>query len=303
MKQCPNFESIVVVQRFASPNDTSNIPQTERLESFLSSSSTAAPIVRVGFQDPMVIYYSSGTTGTPKAIVHGVGPLLLTVHKEGVLHRDLGHDDVCLQYTTTGWIMYLASVGQMVFGSRAIFYDGSPFIPDLSVLLRVVAEQKVSMLGVNPRWLGELMKNNIVPKKEVDLSSLKAVGSTGMVLKEIVFEWFYDVGFPKDVKLGNFSGGTDIVSCPTDLKAKYSTHRYLRILGWLLRHREPPYTHLRGRMSRRCPRNPNRHLSTLSTRRQPRDSRSLRHIRRPRRDCCLPQCPALSLERHNSCSG
>lgn len=110
--------------------------------------------------------------------------------------------------------MYLASVGQMVLGSRAVLYDGSPFIPDLSVLLRVVAEQKVSMLGVNPRWLGELMKNGIVPKKEVDLSCLKAVGSTGMVLKEVVFEWFYDVGFPKEVKLGNFSGGTDIVSPP-----------------------------------------------------------------------------------------
>lgn len=214
MKQCASFESVVVIQRFTSPNDTSSIPQTERLESFLSSSSPAPPLVRVGFQDPMVIYYSSGTTGTPKAIVHGVGPLLLTVHKENALHRELGPDDVCLQYTTTGWIMYLASVGQMVLGSRAVLYDGSPFIPDLSVLLRVVAEQKVSMLGVNPRWLGELMKNGIVPKKEVDLSCLKAVGSTGMVLKEVVFEWFYDVGFPKEVKLGNFSGGTDIVSPP-----------------------------------------------------------------------------------------
>lgn len=215
MKQCSNFEGIVVVQRFPKANDTSHIPQTERLESFLTSSSPSSsppPIVRVGFQDPMVIYYSSGTTGTPKAIVHGVGPLLLKVPLEGVLHRDLSPDDVCLQYTTTGWIMYLASVGQMVCGSRAIFYDGSPFVPDLSVLLRVVAEQKVTLLGVNPRWLGELMKNNIVPKEVVDLSCLRAVGSTGMVLKENVFEWFYDVGFPKEVRLGNFSGGTDIVS-------------------------------------------------------------------------------------------
>ncbi|CAM1508206.1 Fc.00g050540.m01.CDS01 [Cosmosporella sp. VM-42] len=214
MKQCPNFKGIVVVQRFSSPYETSHIPQTERLESFLSSaSSTPPPIVRVGFQDPMVVYYSSGTTGTPKAIVHGVGPLLMSLHREAALHRDLGPDDVGLQYTTTGWIMYLASVGQMVSGGRAVFYDGSPFMPDLSVLLRIVAEQKVTMLGVNPRWLGELMKNGIVPKKGVDLSALKAVGSTGMVLKEQVFEWFYDVAFPAGVRIGNFSGGTDIAGC------------------------------------------------------------------------------------------
>ena len=213
MQQCPSFQGIVVVQRFTSPYDTSQIPQTERLESFLSASpSTPTAIVRVGFQDPMVIYYSSGTTGTPKAIVHGVGPLLMSLHREAVLHRDLGPDDVGLQYTTTGWIMYLASVGQMVSGGRAVFYDGSPFAPDLSVLLRVVAEQRVTTLGANPRWLGELMKNGVVPRKEVDLSALKAVGSTGMVLKEQVFEWFYDVAFPAGVRIGNFSGGTDIVS-------------------------------------------------------------------------------------------
>lgn len=226
MKQCSNFKGIVVVQRFSEPSNTSPIPQTERLEAFLASSSSSSPppIVRVGFQDPMVIYYSSGTTGTPKAIVHGVGPLLLKVHIEGVLHRDLSPDDVCLQYTTTGWIMYLASVAQMVCGSRAIFYDGSPFMPDLKVLLRVVAEQKVTLLGVNPRWLGELMKNNIVPKKEVDLSSLRAVGSTGMVLKENLFEWFYDVGFPKEVRLGNFSGGTDIVSHESPLLLTFAEY-------------------------------------------------------------------------------
>ncbi|KAM0561796.1 hypothetical protein ACHAPJ_002967 [Fusarium lateritium] len=214
LKECPSFQGAVVVQRFDAPNDTSHISKTERLEAFLSSaSSTAPPIERVGFQDPMVVYYSSGTTGTPKAIVHSVGPILMSVAKEAVLHREITHKDVALQYTTTGWIMYLASVTRLAFGGRTVFYDGSPFVPDRSVLLRIVEEQHVTGLGISPRWLGELMKENIVPQKEADLSSLTAVQSTGMVLKEQVFDWFYDGAFPSSVKLANFSGGTDIAAC------------------------------------------------------------------------------------------
>jgi len=213
LKECPSFKGGIIVQRFDTPRDTSAIPQTQRLEDFLSTaSSTPPPIERVGFQDPMVVYYSSGTTGTPKAIVHGVGPILVSVAKEGVLHRELTHKDVALQYTTTGWIMYLASVTRLAFGGRTVFYDGSPFVPDRSVLLRIVEEQKVTNLGISPRWLGELMKEGIVPQKEANLNSLTAVLSTGMVLKENVFEWFYDGAFPNHIKLANFSGGTDIVS-------------------------------------------------------------------------------------------
>ncbi|KAI5461402.1 hypothetical protein BGZ63DRAFT_464023 [Mariannaea sp. PMI_226] len=215
MKACDAFQALVVVQRFDTAFDTSGIPRTERLESFVASSSQSSPppITRVGFQDPMMVFYSSGTTGTPKAIVHGVGPLLITLSKESVLHRDVTHNDVGLQYTTSGWIMYLASIGYMVLGGRSILYDGSPFMPDVNLLLRITEEQRVTRLGISPRWLGELMKRGVVPQKAADLSSLVWVGSTGMVLKEQLFEWFYDGAFPPTVQLGNFSGGTDIAGC------------------------------------------------------------------------------------------
>lgn len=214
MKDCQLFQKTILIKRFDKPYDTSAIPKTERLEDFLASaiSSTNPPIVRVGFQDPLMVYYSSGTTGTPKAIVHGVGPLLMSAHKDGILHRDIGPNDVGLQYTTTGWIMYLASVAPMTLGARAVLYDGSPFVPDLKVLLRVAEEQKVTQMGVSPRWMSELMKAGVAPRDVADLSRLNLVTSTGMVLPDQLFEWFYDVGFPKEVHLANISGGTDIVS-------------------------------------------------------------------------------------------
>lgn len=220
MKDCPSFQGMVAVRRFGKAYDTSGIPRTERLEGFLRSSarSTSPPdVVRVGFQDPAIIYYSSGTTGTPKAIVHGAGTLLLSQSKESALHHNLDHRDVQLQYTTTGWIMYLASVGHLVCGGRAVIYDGSPLVPDWRVLLSIAEEQGVTVMGISPRWLAEVAKAGVVPRRDFDLSRLKTVTSTGMVLPEQTFEWFYDVGFPKHVHLSNISGGTDIVSLHTDM--------------------------------------------------------------------------------------
>lgn len=215
MKECSLFKKIIVLQRFDKPNDTSAIPNTERVDEFLKSvpDLTPPPIVRTEFQDPVVVYYSSGTTGAPKAIVHAAGPLLLSLKKEGILHRRMTPESVSLQYTTTGWIMYKSSIGNMIMGGRTIAYDGSPFAPDPKVLLRIVEQEKVTMLGISPRWMTELMKNGIKPLEVGDMSSLVTVVSTGMVLPDQMFDWFYDEAFPAHVQLCNISGGTDIAGC------------------------------------------------------------------------------------------
>lgn len=214
--ECSAFESMVAIPRFAGkPHDVSHLARAERWESFLAAGASSAfppEFVRVGFQDPMVVYYSSGTTGAPKAIVHGVGPMLLAGHKEGFLHRRMAPDDVMLQYTTTGWIMYMAAVGALIGGAKSILYDGSPLKPDVGVLVRLVARYKATILGVSPRWMAELMKNGLAPRDMADVSTLKTVTCTGMVLPEQTFDWFYDVGFHKHTQLANMSGGTDIAS-------------------------------------------------------------------------------------------
>ncbi|KAF6824895.1 acetoacetyl- synthase [Colletotrichum plurivorum] len=216
MKSCPSFTSLVSIPRFANPYDVSSATKTETWDAFLSSAAPSAPpppFVRVPFHAPFLIYYSSGTTGIPKAIVHTVGGVVLNIVKEGRLHESMTSDSVCLQYTTTGWIMYLANVAALLTGARVVMYDGSPFVPDLSSFVRILGEQRVTKLGISPRWMFELAKNKVSPREVTDCSSLQIVTSTGMVLSDQLFEWFYDAGFPKHVHLANISGGTDIAGC------------------------------------------------------------------------------------------
>jgi acetoacetyl-CoA synthetase len=214
MKDCDQFVGMVSIRRFHDALDISHIPKTETLTSFLHKrAAVTPPITRIAFHEPFLICYSSGTTGIPKAIVHSVGGVLLNFLKELRLQDDCRPDVVTLQYTTTGWIMYLATVGQLLAGARVVLYDGSPFQPDLQTYTKLIGDQKVTKLGASPRWFHELAKNGISPREITDLSSLRVVTSTGMVLSDQLFEWFYDKGFPPHVHLSNISGGTDIAGC------------------------------------------------------------------------------------------
>ncbi len=113
----------------------------------------------------------------------------------------------------TGWIMYLSSVLGLLVGARCVLYDGSPFQPTPTAFIKLIGDEKVTHLGISPRYMMELQQHGLSPRRITDLSSLRSVTSTGIVLKDQLFEWFYDVGFPVHSQLANISGGTDIAGC------------------------------------------------------------------------------------------
>jgi acetoacetyl-CoA synthetase len=213
MQDAPGFTAMISIPRFSQAASIAGIPGAQTLAQFISKAkgSPAPDFEQVAFHDPFFIAYSSGTTGTPKCIVHSVGGCLLSSAKEIRLHGELNSESVTLQYTTTGWIMYFVSVVNLLVGARSILYDGSPFQPDLATFVKLIGDQKVTKLGTSPKWMFEMQKNGIKPREITDLSNLKSVSSTGMVLSDQGFEWFYDLGFPKHVHLSNISGGTDLV--------------------------------------------------------------------------------------------
>ena len=218
----PSLLGLIVIPRFSQRLvDLRQIPKASHLSTFISTSdistskqkSTEFDFERLDFNDPLMIVYSSGTTGRSKCIVHSVGGALIVAAKESILHGEVGPESVVLQYTTTGWIMYFLMVANLLSGAQIILYDGSPFVPSPLHFVKLLEQYKVTRLGTSPKWMRELQSRGIAPRDAIDLSALRTVSSTGMVLNDQQFEWFYDVAFPPRVRLANMSGGTDIAGC------------------------------------------------------------------------------------------
>jgi acetoacetyl-CoA synthetase len=173
---------------------------------------------QVPFDHPLWVVYSSGTTGLPKGLVHGHGGILLEFMKFSRLQMNIGPGDRFFWFSTTGWVMWNILQGSLLQGATPILYDGSPGYPDLNVLWDLAARAEMTFFGTSAAYLTGCMRAGLKPGQDYDLSSLKAIGSTGSPLPVDGFQWVYEQ-VKSDILLGSTSGGTDpctgfLGSCP-----------------------------------------------------------------------------------------
>jgi acetoacetyl-CoA synthetase len=219
LQHLPSIERVVVVSYLGLEHSYS------RWDQLLSTSNaTEITFTPVDFNDPLYILYSSGTTGIPKCIVHGVGGTLLKHLSEHQLQCNIKPADRVFYFTTCSWMMWHWLVSALASRAHIVLFDGSPTYPTPTFLWDIAQELQINFFGTSAKYLSTLDKLEVDISKTHDLKELRTIGSTGSPLMPETFDYIWK-NIKQDAQISSLSGGTDIVSCFVMGNSISSVHR------------------------------------------------------------------------------
>jgi len=206
-RELPQLERLIVVPFLDTVPDIAELPDACLFDDFLVPDSQPC-YLPLPFDHPLLVLYSSGTTGKPKCIVHSAGGTLIQHLKELLLHTDLGHTDTIFYYTTCGWMMWNWLISSLATGANVLLYDGSPLYPAADALWQMAAAENVTVFGTSPKFLTACEKADV----RSEATNIRTILSTGAPLAPESFRYVQE-SLGRQVQLSSISGGTDLISC------------------------------------------------------------------------------------------
>ncbi len=209
----PSVTNTIVVSYTQETPKIEHLTNSEHFNDIIiQSDSEEVEFVAMPFNHPLFIMFSSGTTGTPKCIVHGAGGTLIQHLKEHQLHNDIKENDKVFYFTTCGWMMWNWLASALASKATLLLYDGAPFYPDGNILFDFAEKESMTLFGTSAKFIDAANKKGLTPIKTHSLDNLKTITSTGSPLVPESFDYVYSQ-IKNDIHLASISGGTDIISC------------------------------------------------------------------------------------------
>lgn len=193
VKKCKTVKKVIVVR------NAGNKPAWTRKDvwyhEFTKGKAKEVPTLKMSSEDPLFILYTSGTTGTPKGVVHVHGGYMVGVSRSIKWIFDLKDDDIYWCTADPGWITGHSYIvyGPLMAGATTLMYEGVPNHPKPDRIWRIIAKHKVTILYTAPTLIRTMMKyGNKWPKKH-NLKSLRMLGSVGEPINPEAWRWYYNI--------------------------------------------------------------------------------------------------------------
>ncbi|MGB9629272.1 MAG: AMP-binding protein, partial [Thermodesulfobacteriota bacterium] len=208
-RNIPSLEKVVMIPYLKERPEIRSIPKSTYYSDFISKEKLSEiQFEKLPPDHPHVILFSSGATGKPKCIVHGLAGTLMVHLKTHILHFDLTSEDRALFIATPTWMVWNVQVSALATGCTLILYDGNPFYPDHGAIWKIVQDERVTFLGCGAGFILGCKEQGLKPKDLFDLSSLKGIFQSGSILPKEGFEYVYEA-IKEDLYFNSGLGGTD----------------------------------------------------------------------------------------------